>query len=205
VKFGILKGFVAANPQPIYHLLIHNINASMWMRSFWNNHIENERNGMNEMYMRQVRGQTYWMFHLKTNNLEIRFVKDTMIRPFVSIQSMHFVFPFCPFKVSNILIPISKQTWETEATLLSDFSSFLSLKVANWFFSTTKLPTLRDFFSIRFTLRNLILRPKSSLLDRGMAEFIFRNTSFMAGDDETCFCCKLNLIHNSTLGNIERF
>jgi len=62
-----------------------------------------------------------------------------------------------------------------------------------------------DFFNIKFTLGNLISRPKSYVLDRGMAEFIFPNATFITDEDyETCFCCKLNLPHNLRLGNIER-
>jgi len=192
---------VAANPQLTYHFLVHNENASMWMRNFWNNHIENEKSGQ---YMYQTRGQTYWMFHLKTSNLDINHITNVNIRPSILIRSMHFVFPFCTNWAGYIVIPISKKTWENEAMVLSDFSSFRSLRV--WFSSKfTELSTLWDFFNIKFTLRNFIMRPKSSLLDRGMAEFIFPNATFIDHDDEKCLCCKLNPIVNSKLGNIERF
>jgi len=190
---------VAANPQPVYHLLVHNKNASMWMRKSWNNHIE-------KLWEDDpIRDQTFWMFHLKTNNLKIRFEKNTKIGPKVSIQSMHFVFPFCPVEVGYSVVPISKKNWEAEATLLSDFSRFLPLRVENLAMFTT-LPSLREFFMVEFTLRNLIPRPMSSLLDRGMAEFIFPNATFtLSTYNRTCFCCKLNLPHNSTLGIVERF
>jgi len=159
---------------------------------------------MDVPYMDQVRGQTVWMFHLKTNNLRSSQVKSTPITIAfsVSIISMHFVFPFCPIEHGFIVIPISKKSWETEANLLSDFSPFLPLRVRN---PTLQEEKLRDFFKIKFTLGNLISTAKSSLLDRGMAEFIFPNATFLFYDDPTCFCCKLNLPHNATVGNIERF
>jgi len=140
------------------------------------------------------------MFHLKTNDLHTdhKFTLDKT--PTVSIQSMHFVFPFCPM----VVVPVSKQTWETEATLLSDFSAYLPVRVKSLSLFT-QLPTLDDFFNVKFNLGNLIPRLRSSLLDRGIAEFIFRNATFVTEDNKTCFCCKSNLVHNSELGNIERF
>jgi len=168
------------------------------MRNFWTNHIE---------YLweaHDVRGQTFGMFHLKTNNLPLDRKLTTDITPSaVSIQSMHFVFPFCPIERGYRVIPISKQAWETEANFLSDFSPFLPITVQSPSL-TAELPSLWDFFKIKFTLRNLIAQPKSSLLDRGMAEFVFPNATFVTEYDETCFCCKLNLPHNSTLGKAER-
>jgi len=123
------SGFFAATPQPTYHLLVHNENASMWMRSFWNNQID--RLWIHSSDSHQIRGQTFWMFHLKTSNLEV--IEEHMnikTRPAtISIHSIHFVFPFCPFQVGYIIIPISKNTWKIEATPFSDFSSFLPLKV----------------------------------------------------------------------------
>jgi len=106
---------------------------------------------------------------------------------------MHFVFPFCSYRY--IVIPISKNTWVTEANLLSDFSSFLPLRVS----------TLWEFFNVKFTLQNLIARNKSSLLDRGFAEFIFSNATFITNRDKACPCRKLNLVYNSSLGGIEQF
>jgi len=163
----------------------------MWMRNFWNNHIHNIWNGL---LVEKLNGNIFWMFHLKTNNVPI---SQTVIRHSVSIQSMHFVFPFCPLEAGYIVIPLSKQTWESEATLLSDFSSFLPLRV--W--SYTK--TLWYFFNIKFTLKNLISRSRSSLLDRGLAEFIFPNATFTQNDDQTYFCSKLNITYNSSLGSLD--
>jgi len=167
----------------------------MWMRNFWNNHIDLLWNGF---ICHQVRGQTFWMFHLKTNNLQIHPKLTFNLRPSLSIQSMYFVFPFCPFEHGYIVIPISKINWENEATLLSEFSKYLPLRVET---ETTSW----DFFNIKFTLGNIIPRPRSSLIDRGLAELIFPNTTFIKQEDKTCFCCKLNLVHNSSLGNIEFF
>jgi len=58
-----------------------------------------------------------------------------------------------------------------------------------------------------FTLGNLISRAKSSLVDRGFAEFIFPNATFIDQQDDICFCCKLNLTtsYDSSLGSIEYF
>jgi len=154
----------------------------------------------------QVRGQTFWVFHLKTNNLNISHVRSINARPSVSIQSMHFAFPFCTKGAGNFLIPISKNTWESDASRLSDFSSFLPLRVGPADFDP-RPPWAMDqsFFNIPFTLRNLFSRTKTSLLDRGLAEFIFPNTTFIEADDQTCFCCKLNLRYNSSFGSIEHF
>jgi len=187
-------GFIGANPQPTYNLLVHNENASNWMRSFWNNHHDKLWKKYHWFYHQnnQIRGQTNWKFHLRTNNLQIN------VEPSVSIQSMHFVFPFCPIEVGYIVVHISKQTWESEASLLSNFPRFLPLRVR------TKKSSWH-FFNIEFTLSNLIAHSKSSLLDRGLAEFIFPNTTFVAETDKTCFCCKLNLPYNSSLGSIEKF
>jgi len=170
----------------------------MWMRNLWNNQIELI---WNPSSCHQVRGQTFWMFHLKTNNLQINPKLTSNFRPYLSIQSMHFVFPFCPIQHGYIVVPISKINWEKEATLLSDFSKFLSLRVS----TGTSEKNSWDFFNIKFTLGNLIPRPRSSLIDRGLAEFIFPNTTFIDRWDQTCFCCKLNLVYNSSLGNIEYF
>jgi len=143
---------------------------------------------------------------LKTNILHTNRKLTLNVTPStVSIQSMHLVFPFCPIEIGYIVIPSSKHTWEIEATRLSDFSVFLKLIVRSHNLLST-LPRIEDFFTIKFTLGNLIMRPRSTLLDRGMAEFVFPNATFM---DErfsfkACFCCKLNLPHNSTLGHIER-
>jgi len=190
---------VAATSQPTYHFLVHNNNASMWMRNFWNNHFDQLWKDTSIDSHSQVQGQIYWMFHLKTNNLDIDHVKTLNTRPFVSIHSMHFVFPFCPIEAGYIVIPIFKQNWETHAKHFSEFSSFLPLRVGCY------LSPLQSFFKIKFTLRNLLKNFKSPLLDRGMAEFIFPNTSFIKEDDKTCFCCNLNLVYNETLGNTERF
>jgi len=92
------------------------------MRNYWNKHIE--KLWTNGYQSHPIRGQTFWMFHLKTNMLKSRFARNTKIRHFVSIKSMHFVFPFCTYEVGYIVVPISKETWETEANRLSDFSSF---------------------------------------------------------------------------------
>jgi len=188
---------IGATPQPTYHLLVHNQNASQWMRNFWNHHIDGLWKDGDDFH--QIRDQTYWMFHLKTDNLNIRFTRNTKIRPFVSILSMHFVFPFCRIKVGYIVVPISKQTWETEASFLSDFSRFLPLRVY------AGLSSKSESFKIRFTLRNLISQPKTALIDRGLAELIFPNTTFYSYSYKHCFCCKLNLPHNPSLGSIERF
>jgi len=179
------------------------------MRSFWNNHIDVIWNS--NFFSHQIRGQVYWMFHLKTGNLEVIQATNTKTRPTVSIQSMHFVFPFCPMSTGiNIIIPISKNTWKTEATLFSDFSSFLPLRVSSYEheYSSNHPELIQwDFFSTKFTLRNLIPRPKSSLIDRGFAEFIFPNTTFIDSRDKTCLCSKLKFTtsHNSSIGSIEYF
>jgi len=173
----------------------------MRMRTFWNNHI-----GLYWNY-NQIRGQTFWMFHLKTSNLEIAHATNAITRPTVSIHSMHFVFPFC--LMNFIIIPISKKTWEIEATLFSDFSTYLPLIVSYAHHSYLRDPksVLWDFFHTKFTLRNLLLRSKASLMDRGLAEFIFPNTTFINERDRTCFCCKFHLTNNndSLLGSIEYF
>jgi len=189
-------GFIAATPQPTYHLLVHNQNASIPMRRFWNNHI----NPIWEDH--QIRDQTSWKLHLKTSNLGESHVVDTNARPFVSIQSIHFVFPFCPSIVGSIVIPLNKQTWETEATVFSDFSRFLPLRVSSMTYKTNK-KIMWEFLNIKFTLRNLIPLSNTSLLDRGLAEFIFPNTTFSDFYDKTCFCCELRLVSDSSLGNIE--
>jgi len=44
------------------------------MRNFWNNYIVNYWNA-HVVSHHQVRGQTYWIFHLKTDNLHISPVK----------------------------------------------------------------------------------------------------------------------------------
>jgi len=196
----LFTGFETGSPQPAYYLLVHNRNASMWMRNFWNNHIDK----VMSIAFDQEHGQTSWLFHLKTNNLDISHTNALNIRPSVSIQSMHFVFPFCPIEVGYIVIPISKQTWETEATLLSDFSRFLPLKVEASLMNSgiSKPQSLFDFFNIKFTLRARF--PRSTLVDRGLAEFIFPNTSFIPNYGKTCFCCEVNLIYNQSLGKIER-
>jgi len=177
----------------------------MWMRSFWNKHKEEHWGGSIPVHQVQD-AQTLWMFHLVTSNLGISHTRNMNTRPTVSIESMRFVFPFCPSEVGNIVIPISKNTWEIEATLLSDFSKFLPLRV--------KVPLSllnfretnpEDFFQNRFTLRSLISKPKSPLLDRGLAEFIFSNTTFTDDLDNTCYCCKLHLDYNSSLGSTEYF
>jgi len=169
--------------------------ASMWMRNHWNNHIDNPSNGY---FAHQVRGQTLWMFHLLANNLEDSHATTLNTGQPVSIHSMHFIFPFCPLEVGYIVIPILKNTWEIEANRLSDFSPFLPLRVHSF-------NSLWNFFKTTFTLRNLIAEPKSSLLDRAVAEFIFPNTTFIIDEDKRCFCCELNLVYNSSLGSIERF
>jgi len=196
---------VAATPQPTYHLLVHNENASMWMRSFWNNHIDSIWNNPDQLH--QIRGQTFWMFHLKTSNLEVSHATNTNTRPSVSIHSMHFVFPFCPMGAGSVIvIPISKNSWKTEATLFSDFSSFLPLRVnSGRVFNPESI--LWEFFNIKFTLGNLIPRSNSSVLDRGFAEFIFPNATFLPRRDKTCFCCKLKLTAScpSSIGSIEYF
>jgi len=152
----------------------------MWMRNLWNYHIEILWNS--ESFY-QVRGQTFWMFHLKANNLQINPKLTGKLRPYLSIQSMHFVFPFCPIQHGYIVIPISETNWRNEATFLSDFSKFLPLRVE----TTT---TSWDFFNIKFTLGNLIPRPWSSLIDRGFAEFIFPNTTFIRRDDPDAFAAR---------------
>jgi len=162
------------------------------MRSLWNIHIDKT---WNDVLFHQVRGQIFWMFHLKTNNLQTNQTLSLNIRPSVEIHSMHFVFPFCSYRY--IVIPISKNTWESEATLLSDFSSFLPLRVESYG------PIPWEFFNIKFNLRNLIPLSQSSLLDRGLAEFIFPNATFLQNSDKACFCCKLNPVYNSWLGGIE--
>jgi len=182
----------------------------MGMRIFWNNHID-ETWINSGVFFHQIRGQTFWMFHLKTDNLEITHTLNTNTRPSVSIHSMHFVFPFCPMHVGRVItIPISKKTWEIEATLFTDFSSFLPLRVSSYkgeFSERHPELFLLDFFNTKFTLRNLIPRSKSSLIDRGFAEFLFPNATFISWQDETCFCCKLNLTnsYDSSLGNVEYF
>jgi len=171
----------------------------MWMRSFWNHHID--RLWFRKVTFHQIRGQIYWMFHLKTNNLEVIHAKNTNIKPSVSIHSMQFVFPFCPMHIG---IPTSKNTWETDASFFSDFSLFLPLRVS--YEKETHLGlTIWDFFNTKFTLGNVIQRSKSSLIDRGFAEFIFPRAAFIRELDTTCFCCKLNLTTNSSSGSIEYF
>jgi len=166
------------------------------MRSFWNNQKDTIWN-YGGVYFHEVRGQTYWLFHLKTDNLEDLHAKNTNTRSSVSIHSMHFVFPFCQIRVGFIIIPISKKSWEVEETLFSDFSLTLPLRVNS---------RLWDFYNTKFTLRNLI--PRSSarrrgLIDRGLAEFIFPNTTLIDKDTNTCFCCRVSLNYNSSLGGIE--
>jgi len=99
------------------------------LRSISINHIDSIWNHVSKFH--QMRGQTYWLFHLKTDNLEVIQPTNTIRRSTtVFIHSMHFVFPFCSINVGSvIIIPISNNTWETEATLFSDFSSFLPLRV----------------------------------------------------------------------------
>jgi len=75
-----------------------------------------------------------------------------------------------------IVIPISKNAWESEATFFSDFSRFLPLKVYSDLYWTNKEINW-EFHNAKFTLRNLIVL--SSLLDRGLAEFVFPNTTFV--------------------------
>jgi len=163
-------------------------------RNFWDNHIDRLWNS-NSAHNHQVRGQTFWMFHLKANNLQADQTMTLNIRASVSILSMHFVVPFCSLRY--IVIPMSKNTRETDASHFSDFSSFLPLRVR-------KDSTLSwDIFNIQFTLGNLIPRSKSSLLDRGLAEFIFPNTTFFVNDEKLCFCCNLSLSYNLSLGDIE--
>jgi len=168
------------------------------MRNYWNYHIDTLWTNGYEFH--PVRVQTYWMFHFKTTNLKMRFLKNTKVRPFVSIQSMHFVFPFCPIEVGNIVVPISKQTWESEATLLSDFWRFFPLRVF-----TREVSNNSGSWAMKFTLRSLILRPKTYLLDRAFTEFIFPNVSTYKRFGDVCFCCSVNLPYNSSLGRIERF
>jgi len=179
----------------------------MWMRTLWNSHVE--KIWIYYSNSHQIRGQTFWMFHLKTSNLKNTHVMNINTRPSVSIHSMHFVFPFCRMNFGYIVIPISKITWEVEATLFSDFSSFLPLRVSteNGVLFDHPEVDLWDFYNTEFTLGNLIPRSKSSLIDRGFAEFIFPNATFLSWEDETCFCCKLNLSTNyeSSLGSIEYF
>jgi len=177
-------GFIVASPHPTYHLLVHNENASMWMRNLWNNHIEDL---WNSYFCQQIRGQTFWLFHLKTNNLDINHNTTLKLSPFVSIPSMRFVFPFCPIEHGFIVIPISKNTWESEATYFSDFSSFLPLRVQSGVSSR-----MQNFFSIKFTLRELLQNYNSSIFDRGLPELIFPNVTLIKRSDKTCFCCKLN-------------
>jgi len=177
----------------------------MWMRTFWNNHIDII--WYTRLWYHQIRGQTAWMFHLKTDNLQDIHFSNTKTRPSVSIHSMHFVFPFCTQDVCSIIIPISKKTWEIEATLFSDFSSFLPLRVSSTKDIYSKKQhnfILRDFYNTKFTLGNVISRPKS-LIDRGFAEFIFPNATIIDQFDKTCFCCKLNLTtsYDSSLGITE--
>jgi len=120
---------------------------------------------------------------------------------------MHFVFPFCSVDTGNIVIPFVKQTWETEATRFSDFSSFLPLRVEPYLY-TTNQQIMWEIFNIKFTLGYLIQLSKSSLLDRGLAEFIFPNTTFIERKKNlhTCHCCKLRLTgSNSSLGATEKF
>jgi len=194
-------GFIGATPQPTYYLLIQNQNASRPMRNFWNNHIDRIWN------YHPIRGQTFWKFHLKTNNLdnlEDSLVTTTTTRPVVSIHSMHFVFPFGPLACGAIVIPTSKLTWETEATLLSDLSRFLPLRVESDVDMTDPEEFMWEFNNIKFTPGNLISRSKSTLLDRGFAEFIFPNSTFFDGTtDEKCRCCKLWLVSDSSPGGTE--
>jgi len=193
-------GFIGATPQPTYHLLVQNQNASMLTRYFWNNHIDNIWD------YHQIRGQTFWKFHLKTNNLEYNDVTNTNTRPVVSIHSMYFVFPFGPRACGIIVIPISKRNWETKATLFSDFSKFLPLRVKPEEDITNPKEFMWEFINIKFTLGNLILQSKSSLLDRGLAEFIFPNTTFLGANTyETCRCCELRLVWDSSPGGTEYF
>jgi len=178
----------------------------MWMRSFWNNHIDRIWNHPNKFH--QIRGQTYWMFHLKTSNLHVIHATNTKTKPSVSIHSMHFVFPFCLMDSGRvIIIPISKKSWETEATLLSDFSSFLPLRVSSYKDEFRRREIPWDFYNTKFTMGNLIQRFNSSLIDRGFAEFIFPNLTVIDREDDTCLCCKLNLTtsYDSLNGSIEYF
>jgi len=157
----------------------------------------------------QTRGQTFWIFHLKTSNLEVIQATYATTRQSVLIHSMHFVFPFCPLKVGFFIFPISEKTWKIEATMLSDFSSFLPLRVVSDNKYSVRQPesVLWDFFNTKFTLKNLMARSKFSLIDRGFAEFIFPNTTFVDFKDETCFCHKLNLAtgYDLSIGSIEYF
>jgi len=165
------------------------------MRKLWTNNIDR----LWKRYQ-QLRCQTDWKFHLKTNNLAVTHDSAFLIdnRPSVSIRSMHFVFPFCPLDVGYIVIPISKQTWKTEGERLPDFSSFLPLIVQSY------RSTIWNFFYLKFTVRNLIEWPKSSLLDRGLDEFIFPNATFAKHTDKIFHCCELNPIYNSSLGRFEK-
>jgi len=175
------------------------------MRNFWKNHIDSIWNNLG--FTHPLRGQTFWMFHLKTNNLEDSQTKNSYTKPVVSIHSMHFVFPFCSVDTGNIVIPFVKQKWETEATRFSDFSSFLPLRVEPYLYITNQ-QIMWEFFNIKFTLGNLIPLSESSLLDRGLAEFIFPNTTFIECQTNlyTCHCCKLRLTgSNSSLGATEKF
>jgi len=111
---------------------------------------------------------------------------------------------------SSIIIPISKNTWESEATLFSDFSSFLPLRVSSHKDIYSKRHPeliLWDFYKTKFTLGNLISRSKSSLIDRSFAELIFPNATFISKYDRTCYCCKLSftLSYDSSIGAIEYF
>jgi len=141
------------------------------------------------------------MFHLKTDNLEISHASNMNTGAFVSIQSMHFIFPFCSIEAGYIVIPISKTKWEIEASHFSDFSSFLPLRVESLYWK----PAIWDDFKFGFTLRNFTRASNSSVLDRGLAEFIFPNTTFIDFEEKICFCCQLNLPSNTSLGRIEHF
>jgi len=164
----------------------------MWMRNFWKNAIDHIWN------FHPIRGQTYLMFHLKTSNLDTSHQTNMNTRPYVLVTSMHFVFPFCPY----VVISISKQTWETEATHFTDFSRFFPLRVHS-FSDWTSAEHRWEISNEKFTLRNLIKLP--SLLDRGLAEFVFPNITLIGYYDDTCLCCKLSLVSNSSLGSTKYF
>jgi len=105
----------------------------------------------------------------------------------VSILGMRFVFPFCTTRNGDVVIPISINTWHTEASKYSDFVPNLPVTVdlrynsEKLFTESARFDTTIRFYSTKFTLRNLVKYPnvQSAISERGIAEFLFPNFTFV--------------------------
>jgi len=172
------------------------LNSSEQLRQFWSNQIGfSFPTGL-------TKDETVMRFHLKVEDLGTTRV-TTVSNTVVSITSMHFLFPYCKAQGGDVVVPISPESWFADAKALSDFALYLPIVV-----DLMENDNL-DFFHVPFSLLSLLKNSdgNSTLLERGILEFIFPNATFeTTGTSKlTEKCSRLYPRQTQSSGDVEHF